>query len=186
MSKAIITNNIDKLLEEIQGWEVIRKDEIKIDDVNYIKQKAYIADKEKRLIIIAAEKFNIYAQNALLKLIEEPPKNIDFIIVTNSKHSLLDTILSRVIIEKKFYESEDDFELKPVTNEYILDLLTSNLQKEDIKKLLKAIIKKKKLSDETLKVINDAVLMLELNLDKEAVIALVMLSLKVDNANIQT
>ena len=186
MSKAVITNNIDKFLEEIKAWEIIRKEEIKIEDVNYIKQKAYIADKEKRLIAIAAEKFNVYAQNALLKLIEEPPKNIDFLLVTNSKHSLLDTILSRVIIEKKFYEIENDFELKPITNEYILELLTSDLQKEDIKKLLKGIVKKKKLSDETLKIVNDAVFMLELNLDKEAVLSLVMLSLKVGNANIQT
>ena len=184
MSKAVITNDIDRYLNEINAWEVIRKDEIKIEDVNYIKQKAYIADKNNRLIVIAAEKFNIYAQNALLKLIEEPPKNIEFIIVTNSKHSLLDTILSRVILERKIYETKDDFELKPITNDYILELLTSDLQKDDIKKLLKSIIKTKKLSEENLKIINDAILMLELNIDKEAIISLIMLSLKVENANI--
>ena len=184
MSRAVITNDIDKFLQEINAWEIIRKDEIKTEDVAYIKQKAYIADKDKRVIVIAAEKFNVYAQNALLKLIEEPPKNIDFLIVTKSKHSLLDTILSRVIIEKKIYESENEYELKPITNEYILELLTSDLEKDDIKKILKAVIKHKNLSEETLKIINDAVLMLELNIDKEAVLSLVMLGLKVENANI--
>ena len=184
MSRAVITNDIDKFLQEINAWEIIRKNEIKMEDVAYIKKKAYISDKDKRIIAIAAEKFNVYAQNALLKLIEEPPKNIDFLIVTKSKHSLLDTILSRVIIEKKFYEIENEFVLKPVTNEYILELLTSDLEKEDIKKMFKTIVKQKKLSDEMLKIINDAVLMLELNLDKEAIISLVMLSLKVENANI--
>ena len=183
MSKAIITNDIDKLLENLKG-EIIRKDELKIEDVREIEKIAYIADRSKKTIIIAADKFNIYAQNALLKLIEEPPKNVEFIIVTKSKYSLLDTILSRVQLEKKIFENDDEFELKPITNEYILELLTSDMEKEEIKKLLKAILKNKNLNEDVLKIINDAYMMLELNIDKEAIISLVMLSLKVDNANI--
>ena len=178
MNRAIITNNIDKLLEEIKG-EIIRRDELKIEDVAFIKQKAYIADRDKKVIIIAAEKFNIYAQNALLKLIEEPPKNVEFIIVTKSKYSLLDTILSRVILEKKIYEENSEFELKTITNDYILEILTSDLEKNDIKNILNEILKTKDLNEEQLKIINDAYLMLELNIDKEAVISLVLLSLKV-------
>ena len=183
MSKAVITNNIDKFLENIDG-EIIRRDELKIEDVRDIEKLAYISEKNKKLIVIAAEKFNIFAQNALLKLIEEPPKNVDFLIVTKSKYSLLDTILSRVALERKIFEENEEFELKPITNEYILELLTSDMEKEDIKKLLKTIIKKKDLSEETLKILNDAVIMLELNIDKEAIISLVMLSLKVENASL--
>ena len=183
MSRAIITNNIDKLLEELEG-EIIRKDEIKIEDVREIEKFAYITEKNKKQIIIAAEKFNIFAQNALLKLIEEPPKNVDFILITKSKYSLIDTILSRVYIEKRLFEENSEFELKNITNEYILELLTSDLEKEDIKKILKAIIKKKNLSEECLKIINDALIMLELNIDKEAVLSLVMLCLKVKNENL--
>jgi len=183
LSKAVITNNIDKFLENIDG-EIIRKDELKIEDVREIEKLAYISEKNKKLIVIAAEKFNIFAQNALLKLIEEPPKNVDFLIVTKSKYSLLDTILSRVALERKIFEENEEFELKPITNEYILELLTSDMEKEDIKKLFKTIIKKKDLSEETLKILNDAVIMLELNIDKEAIISLVMLSLKVENASL--
>jgi len=183
LSKAIITNNIDKFLENLNG-EIIRRDELKIEDVREIEKLAYISEKNKKLIIIAAEKFNVFAQNALLKLIEEPPKNVDFLIVTKSKHSLLDTILSRVALERKIFEENEEFELKPITNEYILELLTSGMEKDDIKKLLKSVVKNKNLSEETLKILNDAFLMLELNLDKEAVISLVMLSLKVENANL--
>ena len=183
MSKAIITNNIDKFLENLNG-EIIRRDELKIEDVREIEKLAYISEKNKKLIIIAAEKFNVFAQNALLKLIEEPPKNVDFLIVTKSKHSLLDTILSRVALERRIFEENEEFELKPITNEYILELLTSGMEKDDIKKLLKSVVKNKNLSEETLKILNDAFLMLELNLDKEAVISLVMLSLKVENANL--
>lgn len=183
MSKAVITNDIDKFLENVSG-EIVRRDELKIEDVREIEKLAFIAERNKKLIVIAAEKFNIFAQNALLKLIEEPPKGVDFLIVTKSKYSLLDTILSRVQLEKKFFENEDKFELKPITNEYILEILTSDMETEDIKRLLKAIIKNKDLNEENLKIINDAFVMLELNMDKEAVISLIMLSLKVKNANL--
>ncbi len=183
MSKAVITNDIDKFLENISG-EIIRRDELKIEDVREIEKLAYIAEKNKKLIVIAAEKFNVFAQNALLKLIEEPPKGVEFLIVTKSKYSLLDTILSRVQLEKKFFENKDEFELKSITNEYILELLTTDIEKEDIKKLLKAIIKHKNLNEENLKIINDAFVMLELNMDKEAIISFIMLSLKVKNANL--
>ena len=178
MSKAIITNDIDKVLKEIKGDFIIRKDEIKIDDVNEIKQKAYIADKHSKLIVLAAEKFNVYAQNALLKLIEEPPKGVDFLIVTNSKYTLLDTILSRVFLEKKVYKENENIEIKTITNDYILELLTSDLEKKDIKELLYNIVKQKELNEEQMKIITDAVKMLELNIDKEAVLSLVMLSIK--------
>ncbi len=183
MSKAIITNNIDKLLKELDG-EIIRKDEIKIEDVREIEKIAYITERNKKNIIIAAEKFNIYAQNALLKLIEEPPKNIDFIIVTKSKHTLLDTILSRVKLYKKYFEEDDEFELQPITNEYILELINKDMQKQEIKNFLKSVLKNKNLNEECLKIINDAIAMLELNMDKEAVISLIMLCIKVENANL--
>jgi len=178
LSKAVITNDIDRFLKEIKADFIIRKEEIKIDDVNEIKQKAYIADKHSKLIVLAAEKFNVYAQNALLKLIEEPPKGVDFLIVTNSKYILLDTILSRVFLEKKIYKENENIEIKTVTNDYILELLTSDLEKKDIKELLYNIVKQKELNEEQMKIITDAIKMLELNIDKEAILSLVMLSIK--------
>ncbi len=184
MSKAVITNDIDRFLTTIKANEIIRVKELKVDDVAFIKQKAYISDKNNRLIIIAAEKFNIYTQNALLKLIEEPPKNVEFMIVTNSKYSLLDTILSRVSVEKKHFKTEKNITLEKITNEYILELLTSDLDKESIKDLFALIVKEKKLNEEQMKIITEAVKMIELNLNKEAIVSLVMLSLKVNNENI--
>ncbi len=178
MSKAVITNDIDKYLENLKADEIIRKDEIKVEDVTYIKEKSYITARNKRLIVIAAEKFNIYAQNALLKLIEEPPENVEFLIVTNSKYTLIDTILSRVFLEKKYFEKERDFNLERITNEYILDILNSDLDKMQIKEILYSIVKEKELNEEQMKIITEAVKMIELNQDKEAVTALVMLSLK--------
>jgi len=179
LSKAIITNDIDRFLKAIKAWEIVRRDELKVDDIAFIKQKAYISDNNKRLIVIAAEKFNIYAQNALLKLIEEPPKNIDFLIVTNSKHSLLDTLLSRVFVEKRSYKKDNFEKLKSIANEYILEILDSKKEKEEIKEFLYDIVKQKELNEEQMEIITKSMKMLELNLDKESVLALVMLSLKV-------
>ncbi len=184
MSKAVITNNIDKFLNEINAGEVIRRDELKVDDIPIIRRMAYIASAHKRLITIAAEKFNVYAQNALLKLIEEPPKNIDFLIVTNSKYSLLDTVLSRVFLEKKLYEKENQTNIEKITNEYILNILTSDMDKNEIKEFFYSIVKNKELNESQMKILNDAVKMLELNIDKEAVLSLVMLSLKVGYENL--
>ena len=184
MSRAIITNDIDRFLEEIDADEIIRALELKMEDVALIREKAYIADKKKRLIVIAAEKFNIYAQNALLKLIEEPPSNTEFLIVTTSKYSLLETIRSRVFLEKKIYERENTFKIEKITNEYILDLLNSNLEKEDIKNILYKIVKEKELNENQMELISKAIKMIELNLDKEAVLALIMLSLKGNNENL--
>lgn len=48
------------------------------------------------VIIENAEKLTTEAQNALLKLLEEPPENIYFLLGTHDKSALLPTVLSRV------------------------------------------------------------------------------------------
>ncbi len=47
-------------------------------------------------IIDEADKMNIQAQNAFLKLLEEPAPNIHFLLTTHTPHTLLPTVLSRV------------------------------------------------------------------------------------------
>jgi len=60
--------------------------------------KAYIASDNLNYIILVAPRFSEIAQNRLLKLLEEPPKNKAFILITESKSALLDTIQSRMPI----------------------------------------------------------------------------------------
>jgi len=100
--------------------------------------------------------------------------------VTNSKYSLLDTILSRVFIEKVIYQKENKENLKAITNEYILEILESKKEKQEIKEFLYDIVKAKALNEEQMEIITKSIKMLELNIDKEAILALVMLSLKVN------
>ena len=53
--------------------------------------------KRKVFIIDDADTMNEQAQNALLKILEEPPKYATIILVTSNKEKLLNTIKSRVI-----------------------------------------------------------------------------------------
>ena len=59
-------------------------------------REAYIASDRPKAIVLAANTFNIPSQNSLLKLLEEPPSNISFFIITTSKSALLPTVRSRL------------------------------------------------------------------------------------------
>ncbi len=73
----------------------------KIALVREIKDDAYIIPNEaksKVYILRSADKMNIQAQNALLKLIEEPPQYARFILECDSSAAMLETIMSRVTL----------------------------------------------------------------------------------------
>ena len=72
------------------------KDDFLIDDAKEVIREAYIAEEKTKYIILAAKLFNEASQNALLKLLEEPPRNIELIIITESKSALLPTVRSRL------------------------------------------------------------------------------------------
>ena len=81
---------------------LLTKDEksnmIKVDPIRELKKKASVLpnDGQKSIFIIdSAELMNTQAQNALLKIFEEPSKHLLFILCCTTKSSLLDTIISR-------------------------------------------------------------------------------------------
>ncbi len=80
----------------------LRKDEkssmIKVEPIRELKKKASVLpnDGQKSIFIIdSAELMNTQAQNALLKIFEEPAGHLLFILCCGAKSSLLDTIISR-------------------------------------------------------------------------------------------
>jgi len=180
LSKIIITDDFEKVAQEIDSDEKIFLKELKVEDVRKIKEIAYTAQKSLKTILIAAEKYPAVSQNALLKLLEEPPANVRFILLAKSKYSLLETILSRLPSEKKIFGktvvSEKD--VSSVTNDKILEFLKEDMDKEEIKALIYKIMKTVRLNEEQLEILGNSVQMLELNIDKKAVLALIMLSLK--------
>lgn len=71
---------------------------IGIEDVKQMQKKIFlkpIKSKTKAVIIEDAQLLTPEAQNALLKVLEEPPANTLILLNTNSKEALLPTIISR-------------------------------------------------------------------------------------------
>ena len=86
-----------------------------VDAVREIRDDAFVVPNEsdKKIYILKnAHNMNEQAQNAILKILEEPPSYVYFIIVTESKSTMLETVLSRVQIysllsnEEAFTEKE--------------------------------------------------------------------------------
>jgi DNA polymerase-3 subunit delta' len=74
------------------------KETFSVADAKLAIEKAYMASEEVTIIILAAKTFSPLVQNKLLKVIEEPPKNKEFILIAESKSTVLDTIKSRLPI----------------------------------------------------------------------------------------
>ncbi len=51
---------------------------------------------DEKIALISFHTASLPAQNAMLKVIEEPPIGVRFILLTSNKESLIDTVLSRV------------------------------------------------------------------------------------------
>ena len=108
-SGIFITYKSDTLLKELESkrhqelFTIIRSldnkekpKEFLVEHAQEAISKAYVASEHLNYIILIAPKFSEIAQNRLLKILEEPPKNKAFILITESKSALLDTIQSRL------------------------------------------------------------------------------------------
>lgn len=80
---------------------VPEKETISIEQIRGLRQ--FVQLKESRagalqrvILLVDADEMTIPAQNALLKLLEEPPSGVGILLTTSSSRKLLPTILSRV------------------------------------------------------------------------------------------
>lgn len=72
--------------------------EIKVESARRIRSEAAVLPNDgdrKVFLIMHAERMNVSAQNALLKVLEEPPKYCFFLLLTPQPDRILETILSR-------------------------------------------------------------------------------------------
>ncbi|AWK50400.1 DNA polymerase III subunit delta' [Clostridium beijerinckii] len=112
-----MSNNIIKVKDNSESVDIVKyypsSSSFGVDDVrnviNEVSKKPYEGDK-KVLILYKCDKLTTQAQNALLKTIEEPPKGVYLILLSDSLETILDTIKSRCQIYK----------LTPLTKEEIL------------------------------------------------------------------
>lgn len=116
---------------------------IKIETIRDIRSRAYIMPNEapfQIFMILEASGMGEVQQDALLKILEEPPETARFILTTRSRDDLRQTILSRVTA---FAISEDSGQAagekeNPKAAQAALDILTALLSRNEYRIILSA------------------------------------------------
>ena len=73
----------------------------KVDIVREIRSKAYIVPNEaqrKVFILENSHTMGVEGQNAILKILEEPPSYVNFILLCSTRSGFLPTVLSRSVV----------------------------------------------------------------------------------------
>ncbi len=139
LAKAIASYYLEIKEQELlnnQNFKYISCEEgskiIKIDQIRDIFEYVYLQTNKRLIYIKDGDKLNINGSNALLKIIEEPPKGTKFIITTNKIQSIIPTIKSRSAIVKCNNPTTDDIngylesiEEVALDNYYVLSNLNS-------------------------------------------------------------
>jgi len=98
----LVNSYVNKLKQDNIFFEITPSTkEYSIDDIkSLIKETKVFHPKTRIYFLTNFHLSSIPAQNSFLKLLEEPPTNVQFILTTLNKNSLLPTIISRVKIIK--------------------------------------------------------------------------------------
>ena len=104
---------------------------LSVDAIRRLREDAFLLPNESAyrvMILSEAQAMTQQAQNALLKILEEPPAHLLFILTCDTRTSLLETIRSRCVC----------LSLTPTTWEEAEPVLTARLPKEDAEELRRA------------------------------------------------
>ena len=195
-STILIVNDIETALSEllpnypIHSTRIIKneeKEEFLLIQATLAIKEAYIATSEKKYIFLCGTTFRKEAQNSLLKILEEPPRNVVFIIITNSKSSLLPTIYSRLsykYLKKSILKNESILDINKLDLKDIYNFLKDNqkISKQEAKEVVESILmkvnnQKIKLSPKELDFFSKSIKLLELNSRPINVLTTLLLSL---------
>lgn len=197
----LIVNDIETSLNELIRYysshsiRIIKneeKDEFLLTQATQAIKEAYVASNEKKYIFLCGTTFRKEAQNSLLKVLEEPPRNIVFIIITNSKSSILPTIYSRIpykYLKTSVLRNELLLDLNKLDLKDIYNFLKENqkISKNDAKEIVELILLKVnslnlKLTKQELELFSNAIKLLDLNSRPLNVLTTLLLSLS-NNSN---
>jgi DNA polymerase III subunit delta' len=111
----LITRELEERAKEIEESRhplrcvTFIRDDFKIEDAKEVISEAYKSEENTKTLILGAKSFTVPAQNALLKILEEPPNNIVFILLAPNKSTFLPTVRSRLSLKQehteRFYDS---------------------------------------------------------------------------------
>ncbi|MDD3343782.1 MAG: DNA polymerase III subunit delta' [Sulfurospirillaceae bacterium] len=121
------------------------KNEFLLDDAKELVKEAYIAESKTKYLIVVAKSYRVEAQNSLLKILEEPPRNIVFVLVAPSKGAFLPTIRSRLQCEELDFMQENvqsGLNLKKLDLSDIFPFVQANayLEKNLLKEMIQTIV----------------------------------------------
>ena len=106
--------------------------EIVVDQIRALQKDVYVVPNEaerKVYIIDCAETMNTAAQNALLRILEEPPRHVVFILKTENSAALLPTVRSRCLKLNAPPETDGaDPEARQLADEFFAALTSGNVQ----------------------------------------------------------
>jgi len=184
-----IEAEFERLKEVLKPFRVVGfiEEDFKVENAKAVIAEAYVSESHLKYIILGAKSYNSVSQNALLKVLEEPPRNIEFIIISPTKSNLLPTVRSRLPIfqgeqKKEFLNIE--LNLTRIDYAQIFAFLKENnrVKKSDAKLLIEALYRRATLVDKLilsrvqLDNFEKAYRLLELNSRPQSVLAMVIMS----------
>ena len=96
---------------------------IKVDQIRSVAATAYIlpSEAEKKVYVLRqADTMNLNAQNAFLKLLEEPPQSAAFILAAASPELLLPTVRSRcALLRDPAEQLQESDEIRALAEDYL-------------------------------------------------------------------
>lgn len=134
-------------------------DTFTIDDARELKEQSGIkpiADGIKKIFILSMNGITVEAQNALLKLLEEPAEYSHFFLITPSAHLLLPTVKSRLLfiqLDKEKGNENSNIATLDEARKFLKSNTKSRL--EFIKSLLDDISKEKQNKQDAIDFLND-------------------------------
>lgn len=167
---------------------VCEKESFRLTDAKIVVEKAYMASEKQTVIILVATTFSTEVQNKLLKILEEPPKNKSFLLLTESKSAILATIKSRLpvnIMSEKRVDIALDLDLMQLSLSTVYEFIQTHKRTDAkaMKLLIEAISKesiqsqKYDLDEKTLTLFSNAFIALDVGSPPQFVLNTLLLKL---------
>lgn len=184
-----IETEFERLVSELHPNRVIGfiREKFLIEDAKAVIAESYISEAKTKYLVLGATEFNSVSQNALLKVFEEPPRNIEFIIISPTKSNLLPTVRSRLPIhtgETSHSVVQIEMSLAKLDYAQIFAFLKENvrIKKSEAKALVEALYHRATIVDmlilslSQLEAFDKAYRLLELNSRPQSVLAMLLMS----------
>jgi DNA polymerase-3 subunit delta' len=153
LSYILVCSDIQKAYEHIQEeYSEYRicpflkdNDDFVLEDAKKVVKEAYIAEMKPKILVLGAKGYRVETQNSLLKILEEPPRNIVFILIAPTKTVFLPTIRSRMALKELKIEKEivrSNLPLKNLCEKDIYDFVQANsrIGRVELKDTIQAIV----------------------------------------------